>query len=110
MHSTASAALYRQAQRLDQQLAQLKDRISLHPERNAMGDPGRATITDRLQHAGFGDLTQAYGPTPAQLTSLQIASEEMDAVDAELARLIDGEYAQLRTRLEQEGVPWTPGR
>ncbi len=109
LSSTAGSALYRQAQVLDQSLARLRTRISTDTTREYMGDPGPASISDRLSHAGYGARSQAYGPTPAQSTSRDIAREELAAVTEELQQLLDN-YQTLKEQLDAAGVPWTPGR
>ncbi|MBD3873474.1 MAG: hypothetical protein IFK91_11250, partial [Acidobacteria bacterium] len=40
----------------------------------------------------------------------EIATREFIEIDAELRSLIDVDLPALETRMEADGVPWTPGR
>ena len=67
-------------------------------------------ISDRLGVARFGNAWSTYGPTPTHLRSVEIAREEFAELNKELDRVIDVELPALEKRLDDAGVPWTPGR
>jgi hypothetical protein len=41
---------------------------------------------------------------------LSIARKAFDETVAELARIVDTDYAGLKRAMDAAGVPWTPGR
>jgi hypothetical protein len=55
-------------------------------------------------------MTSAYGPTPDQRKSLEIARESYDDVIAELDAIVNEEYSAFKSALDAAKVPWTPGR
>jgi len=67
-------------------------------------------VSRRLNVAGFGNRSNAYGPTATQRMSLEIAENEFAEVKQALDQLIDVEMTGLRERLDAAGVPWSPGR
>jgi hypothetical protein len=67
-------------------------------------------LTRRLWHARYAARQNAYGPTPEQRESLQIARDLYSDVKGELSNLYDVEYAALKEALNAAGVPWSPGR
>ncbi|MEE9601856.1 MAG: hypothetical protein V3V75_01020, partial [Thermoguttaceae bacterium] len=110
VRSTADAALYDEANTIGQEASRLKDRLKTNPERQKLGDYGPVSIESRLNVAGFGARRQAYGPTATQERSLAIAGEEFAEISAALDKLIDQDFAALKSKLDAASVPWTPGR
>ncbi len=110
VRSTASAALYEEANSISQRAQRLRARLAGNQAREFMGDTGPVPITQRLGAAGFGARSTAYGPTATQKRSLEIADEEFADIGRALDRLIDTEFRVLKEKLDAAGVPWTPGR
>ncbi len=110
VRSTASTGLYEEANSISQRAQKLKVRLAGNEAREFMGDTGPVPITQRLDTAAYGARTSAYGPTATQRRSLEIADEEFAEVSHELDRLIDTEFRALKEKLDNAGVPWTPGR
>jgi hypothetical protein len=110
LQSTAPPELYARTVKLSQHAARIEDQLRQNEERDKMGDPGPVPVAARLDFAGHGARQQAYGPTPAQERSLQIASEEFARASGELDRLLGSDYQQLLKALDAAAVPWTPGR
>ena len=75
-----------------------------------MGDPGGVSIGWRLGVAGFGNRTNAGGPTATMRESFDIARREFADVGLVVERLIETDFEQLKERLDAAGVPWSPGR
>jgi photosystem II stability/assembly factor-like uncharacterized protein len=110
MSSADSGDLYERTQGIERQAKRLRDRLSQSKLRNNLGDPGPLPVARRLEVAGWGAQTQAYGPTETQRISLRIAEQEYAVVYRELEDLVNGQFNALQEALEQAGVPWTPGR
>jgi hypothetical protein len=108
--STADASLYAQTQSVERRARLLRDRLIQNTLRDEMGDAGPVPVATRLNVAGRGARTQAYGPTRTASRSLEIAEAEYAAVYRELDTLINGEFNALQDALEKAEVPWTPGR
>ena len=49
-------------------------------------------------------------PTQTQRDAYRHAADAFDGVLEELRTLIDGDLAALKKKLDDAGVPWTPGR
>jgi hypothetical protein len=98
------------ARDLERRLEQLRERLSGNERRENFGDPGPVSITRRLEVATMGNRLSTYGPTPTHRESFAIARREFDALAKELGRILDDELPALERRLDEAGVPWTPGR
>jgi len=108
--STDGGDLYRRTDAVEKQANRLKDRLKQNELRREMGDLGPVPVMRRLEVAGWGPRSQAYGPTETQRMSLQIAGQDYADIYRELDALIKGEFSALQEALEQAKVPWTPGR
>jgi len=108
--SLTDGTLYEMANAIQQNLKVARDRLSSNPKRAEYLDLDEMTVQARLMHAGFRPGTNAYGPTPAQRESLRIGRGLYDQVVADLATLVDSEYAGLKEAMDTAKVPWTPGR
>jgi photosystem II stability/assembly factor-like uncharacterized protein len=76
-----------------------------------MGDQGdRESISTRMRTARSGLSSPTYGPTANHRRAYQIAVEELRQLREALRITIDEELPTLEERLEEAGVPWTPGR
>ena len=108
--SAANPDLYAQTQTIEQRAKGLRDRLAGNQTRGLMGDPGAVSVSQRLEVAGTGARSSAYGPTPTHRRSLEIAVEEFAEVHQEMGALLGVEFDALQNKLDSAGVPWTPGR
>lgn len=109
-NSTADMALYARANALQKLIGEQRDRLAGGPLRGEFSVNGPVPVTARLQHAAYGSVTSAHGPTTTQRDSLRMAGTDYGEIGAELTRLVDRDYAALLNALDAAGVPWTPGR
>ena len=58
----------------------------------------------------MGNRLSTYGPTATHRRSYDIALAEFSVIREDLHRLLDVDLVNLEARLEEAGVPWTPGR
>ncbi len=102
---------------LDGDLAALRDRL-FGIEEKLRGNRSRAgtgeavvpSILRRLEVVKMGNWFSTYGPTATHRRSFEIAREEFGPVRTDLARLLEVDLPAFERRLNDEGVPWTPGR
>lgn len=108
--STSYGQLYQEAHTIGQRAQRLKDRLVQNPVRDEMGDPGPMPVQERIDSAGSGEYTTLYGPTQTQRHSLAIAEADFGEIGPQVDTLIEVEFAALKRKLDEAGVPWTPGR
>lgn len=95
---------------MEQQVADMQERLSGNPRRGLANDQGPVSISRRLSVVQLGTQYALHGPTQTHLESFEIASEAFGELKAELDRLVLTEIPSLERRLDDAGVPWTPGR
>lgn len=110
LRSTADGSLYDIANAIKQRGAMQRDRLTDNETRAIYKEFDEMPVTRRLWHARYAARQNAYGPTPEQRESLQIARDLYNDVKGELSNLYDVEYAALKEALDAAGVPWSPGR
>jgi hypothetical protein len=95
---------------MEDRFLDLRERLAGSRERRRMGDPGPVSVARRLAVVVSGTAQSTHGPTATHLQALEIAREEFEETRNELNLLIDTELPALERRLDEAGVPWTPGR
>ncbi|NND59676.1 MAG: glycosyl hydrolase [Gammaproteobacteria bacterium] len=108
--STASPALYERTNELQQRAQAIRDDLSGNEIRGYMNDPGDTSIMRRLYVAGWGDRSQAFGPTAMQRENLEMARADYRRAREQLQQLFHSDLPALHAALDAAGVPWTPGR
>lgn len=106
----ADAGLDEESGAMERRLHDLRERLMGSRQRGRMGDPGPVSVSRRLGVAASGTAQSTYGPTATHLRGLEIAREEFAEIRGELERLIETDLPALEARLDEAGVPWTPGR
>jgi photosystem II stability/assembly factor-like uncharacterized protein len=108
--STAPAALHGEARDLESRAHALRRRLAGSETRNMMGDPGPVSVSSRLAVLNYGKLFSTYGPTETHAMNLDIAESGFAEIRTELDELLEVRLTELERRLDEEQVPWTPGR
>lgn len=67
-------------------------------------------IVGRVQTVVGGQWSNTSTPTGTQRDQLELASDLFGAMVEDLRQLVDVDLPELEERLEEAGVPWTPGR
>ena len=67
-------------------------------------------IVSRVQTVVGGQWSNTSAPTETQREQLAVATDLFAAMVEDLRELVDVAVPALEDRLEQAGVPWTPGR
>ena len=110
LRSTADASLYEIANSIGQRASKQRDRLTNNESRSLYKEFDEMSVQQRLWHARYSPRMNAYGPTPEQRESLDIARSVYADAKQQLTELIDVEYAGLKVALDSAGVPWSPGR
>jgi hypothetical protein len=108
--TVAGTSLDDEARALERTLQDLREQIAGNRMRGRMADPGPVSIQRRLEVANMGTRSSTYGPTPTHRRSLEIARERIDELRQELDPLLGEDLPALEQKLDEAGVPWTPGR
>ena len=99
-----------QVRAMEKRIAGMQERLSGDARRGMANDQGPVSISRRLSVVNLGTQYSVHGPTPTHRTVYAIAERELGVLTDELNRLIETELPALERRLEEAGVPWTPGR
>ena len=104
------AAFGDEVRALEQRVADMQERLSGNPRRAMANDQGPVSIARRLSVVELGTQYSVHGPTATHRESLDIARRAFAELKEELNRLVQTELPALERRLDEAGVPWTPGR
>ena len=107
--SRADASLYEIADSIQDGLLDQREVLASNETRDIFHEWEEHSVQDRLFHARFVSRAGAYGPTPEQRESYEIAKRAYDSAVVALNALV-AEYAALQDALDAAGVPWSPGR
>ncbi len=110
VRSTAEASLIAEAVAYSRQLAGLQERLSGNEQRAYMNESGPVSIERRVDVAIYGTHFSTYGPTPTHERSLQIAEQQFSEFRREFDELLEKQLPAFEEKLNDAGVPWTPGR
>jgi hypothetical protein len=110
LRSSAETALREQARSIELELLGIQQKISGNEARDLYGDQGPVSISRRLEVAKMGTFRSTYGPTATHIRSIEIAELEFADIKAGIRRISEVEMPALREKLNNAGVPWTPGR
>jgi hypothetical protein len=103
-------ALGNEVRALEDRVASMQERLSGNEQRDRANDQGPVSISRRLRVVQFGTSFSLYGPTATHREVYSIAKQEFAELKHELNQLVETGLPALERRLEEAGVPWTPGR
>ena len=95
---------------MERLVADMQERLSGNERRGWANDQGPVSISRRLSVVRFGTIYATHGPTPTHLESFEIASGALAELKQELDQLVRVALPRLERRLDEAGLPWTPGR
>ncbi len=98
-----------QTRNLELSFSELNQKLSGDPIKDRLYQEAIPSIRSRLQSTLFGSLGNTYGLTRTQQEQLAIAKDELAEVGASLKALLQSKQ-DLEKRLNDAGVPLTPGR
>ncbi len=95
---------------LERRVADMQERLSGNPRRGMANDQGPVSISRRLSVVELGTSYTTHGPTPTHLESFGIAARALAELKNELNELVRVRLPRVERRLDEAGLPWTPGR
>jgi hypothetical protein len=95
---------------LETEFMDARESLSGDPTRSSRYAVGAPSVSSRLQTALSGSLTNLYGITTTQREQYEIAKEEYDAAIGKVQELLNDKLPAYFKKLDEAGVPWTPGR
>jgi photosystem II stability/assembly factor-like uncharacterized protein len=95
---------------MKQRLYEIDQALSGNRSRQNMGEASSPTISRRLRTASSSDGSSDYGPTAMHRRNFEIASQEFAALEPKLRQLLEVDLPALEAKMEEAGVPWSPGR
>jgi hypothetical protein len=104
------SALDAEARSLASRVRELERLLVVDPDRDIMNAQGPIPIAQRIDAARYGVRFSTYGPTPTHRKSLEIAESALAGLREELSLLLRIDLPALERRLDEAGVPWSPGR
>lgn len=106
----ANQDLYLEARDLENEIKDLKVKLSGDPVRRSHNAPVPASISGRVRGIVSGHWSSTSAPTQTQLEAYEIAAEEFTPVLEQIQQLLTKDLKNLEDKLESAGGPWTPGR
>jgi photosystem II stability/assembly factor-like uncharacterized protein len=95
---------------MELELTDLRELLNGDRTRTRRSEPGMPGIVGRVQTVVGGQWSNTSTPTGTQRDQLELASDLFGAMVEDLRQLVDVDLPELEERLEEAGVPWTPGR
>jgi len=95
---------------LEKRLYDIRVALNGNAQKRGIGEPTSPSIGGRLQVVLLGNWFSTYGPTATHRRSFEIAQDEFASVRIQMQQLVDVDLVAFEDKLEQAGVPWTPGR
>lgn len=108
--SEMNPELWKEVRGLQIRLLDLEEKFQgdpTRPERNESALPG---LQSRLRTAMFGAMGSTEGPTGTHQRQYEIAAELFEELQEEMQTLLKTDIPALMEKLDELGVPWTPGR
>ena len=106
----APIELLDQVREIELKLVEASQKINGDPTRGQRFENGFPSISSRIGNALFGTFRSSYGPTGTNRQQYEIAKEEFQEVSQDIRSLLEDDFEQLKTAMDEAGVPWTSGR
>lgn len=95
---------------MELRLTDLREQLDGDRTRSRRSEPAMPGIVGRVQTVVGGQWSNTSAPTGTQQEQLEVATRLFSDMVDELRQLVDVDLPALEGRLEDAGVPWTPGR
>lgn len=95
---------------LQDRLRDLQEVLTGDPTKRRRSEPEMPGLAQRIGTVVGGTWSVTGGPTQTHREQFEIASAELESVLPELRTFLEQALPALEARLEEAGVPWTPGR
>ena len=98
------------AAKLELQLKQTAQKLSGESIRGSKYEQTVPAISNRIRSALSGSMGNTYGITQTQREQVAIAKNEFSEAVDEIRELLEIDVKLFEQRLDDAGIPWTPGR
>jgi photosystem II stability/assembly factor-like uncharacterized protein len=92
------------------ELIDLDKLLNGSPVKREIGEKRPPTINDRLSFVLAGTAQSTYGPTPAHKQSLQLATQQFEAIRDRLNEVRFTKIPAIENALSEAGSPWFDGQ
>jgi hypothetical protein len=99
-----------QVRDMQRRIAAMQETLEGSRLRSEASDPGPVSISRRLNAVRGSVGSTLHGPTAMHREAYSIAKRQFNELKRDLDRLVETELPDLERRLDESGVPWTPGR
>ncbi|UCC31983.1 MAG: hypothetical protein JSU86_06825, partial [Phycisphaerales bacterium] len=99
-----------QVRDMERRIAAMRETLEGSRQRSEASDPGPVSINRRLNVVRGSVGSTLHGPTAMHREAYSIAKRQVVGLKKELDQLVETELPDLERRLDESGVPWTPGR
>ena len=109
-YDVADPALFNEMDAVERAFNEISVRLQGDRVRGSLNESTSPAISSRVGNVVGGHWSTRQNPTGTQRRNIEIAQQDLGAVEADLAGLIGGRLVQLEEALAAAGAPWTPGR
>ena len=109
-HPQVDLALITEVQALQLRLRDLQEEMAGDPTKRRRSESEMPGLMSRIQNAVGGAWSTSLGATQTHREQYAIAAAQLEALLPRLRTLVEQDLPALHARLEEAGVPWTPGR
>ena len=107
--SNATPELFDRLEQLEDELSDLRMRLTGNTTRRSMNEATVPSIMSRLSYVKNGHWETRQMPTDTQRRNIAIAEERMNKLSTDLDDFYHA-LAEYEKSMEDAGAPWTPGR
>ncbi len=99
-----------EARALELRLMDIAERFNGDPTRPRRSEPALPGLTHRIGQIVSGHWSTTSAPTATHLRAFEIAATQLEEALEELREAVEVDLPALNAKLDDAGVPWTPGR
>ncbi|MDJ0840917.1 MAG: glycosyl hydrolase [Acidobacteriota bacterium] len=103
-------AIFEEVVAMERKLDDVRELMSGNRQMEGVGEATAPGIRGRMGVVGMSMGMSTYGPTPTHLRQFEIAKEGLAKVRTMLNDMQDNALPALEKKLDEAGLPWTPGR
>lgn len=99
-----------EARELEISILELEEKLFGDQTKSKRSEPAMPGIVERVQRVVFGHWDTTLSPTQTQVKNLDLALETFSTINKDLRAVLEQQLPALKKKLDEAGVPWTPGR
>ncbi len=103
-------ATLNEVRELELQLTDILEKFNGDPTKSRRNESAYPGFTSRLRTMMSGAMGSTEGPTGTHMQQYDVVVDEYQQVSDQLKELVDEKIPALNEKLDEAGIPWTPGR